>query len=193
MILRWFQSIITVSLVILLSGCVQLRFSQVEKVSQWLEQPSSETIYHPYLWDISIGHYQTSMLQVDLTEKIGFTNKEQEAIVFADNRIIALGPLGPYSELIKIKHIQHSQPPQTQPLSTQLYHSESNGVLLAVEKCTAWQSVNTRKLVQTCTAKTSYINTIHLDERGNIVEVNQFLPVYNQYIVLQKRAVLVPS
>ena|GEM_PF-2331901 len=191
--LCWLRQMVALSLVISLSGCVQLRFNQYEKVTQWLSETAPKTIYHPYLWDITINNYQTTMLQVDLTEKVGFTNKKQEAIIFADNRVVALGPLGPYRELIKIKHIQNDQTVQTRSGLVQIFHNEVDGVLMAVEKCSTWQLINNKRLQQSCIAETTYINTMDLDEKGNIVHISQFLPTYNTRLVLQKRTVVSSS
>ena len=178
-------------LVCVLSGCVQLRFSQYDQITELLKHRSPSTVYHPYLWDVTIGSYRNSVLQVDLAEQVGFTNTAQDAILFANNRITALGPLGSYKQQLRITYTQdNEQGKASQASDTVVYTTTTNNMTVTVETCEPWRIVKPQILQQICQSGNTYTNQIILDDAGNMIALSQYIPLYGTRIDLHKRAVV---
>lgn len=186
------KKIVMLSLIFLLSGCIQLRFSQYDKLTElFAEYSTSSVVHHPYLWDVSIGNYQNKLLQVDFSGRHGFTNNVQDAIIFANNRIVAIGPVGPFAQKFRIKEVALSRTKGTSTVFQ--YTTFTNDVVAFVETCEDWRTVSPHLLRQDCRSDVAYTNQITLDQQGNMIKLSQYLPFYKNRLVMQKVSVTTPA
>lgn len=174
----------------LLLGCVQFRLSQYDKITELVNNivtnaSTSSVVYHPYIWNVSIGDYQNTFIQVDMSGQYGFTNTAQEAIIFDNNRISAMGPVGPYLQKFQINE-PYSSGDDAMVIEYTYLGSE---YIKSVERCKPWQKISETELVQNCKTSFHYTNQITLDQDGNMIRLSQFLPIYNVRLEMQKMIV----
>lgn len=187
------SKVILVCLATSLSSCVQLRFSQYDKLNRLFNEARPEILYHPYLWNVSMGDYQNRLLQVDLADSYGFTNNAQDAVIFANNRIIAIGPVGPYDTQLRVKQITLATNPSLSTSQSITYATTVNDVQMSIEVCDEWKTVTPRVIQQDCKSTIRYTNQITQDQYGNMIELNQYIPFYNTRLVMQKVTVTTAS
>jgi len=163
-------------------GCVQLRSTQVESLQVfWLSYQGKSAI-SKYIWTVQVGEFERQFIQVDLNKSVGFTNAENEAIIFKNNKIQAMGPLGQAPQLLRI--VDTNLPENPFSIRRETY---VQGQLFATEYCSPWQYVSPTNLVQSCQSSRLLNNEMELDDNGDLIKLSQYNPYYQSFIQLRKR------
>lgn len=163
-------------------GCVQLRFPQIQSSQAFWSGYQEQSAISEYIWTVQVGGFERQFIQIDLNQSVGFTNAENEAIIFKNNKIQAIGPLGQSPQLLRI--VDTNRPDMPFSIKRQTY---VQGQLFATEYCSPWEQVSTTNLVQFCQSATLLNNEMELDDNGDLIKLSQYNPYYQAFIQLQKK------
>lgn len=192
MVHNLFKSLCVLSVAVMLHGCINIQFPQVNSLIQNLNQPEPAQL-DKFTWFLTNGNYKAKVYLVNIGSRQVFVSEKNDVLTFGKDKIIAVNFLNgrkhnlflkdlnlPTQDNTKITGISGDKP-------IKLHQFLKGEKILNTFECVAWSNVTPLESQQECTTQNdTFVNKRVLNKKGELIYFEQWFAGLDAPLLLQK-------